>query len=278
MTYKINLRIPRMKELCKDVDCMLAGGSCLSEVQKTFGIRSSYDDLDFFFEDEKNFKKMVQNIDKLKKIVNTGATLMFHDISLQYETKNALTYNFFNTTIQLIKIFKPFKKTIRDFDNNNAKFYSFYPFDVVQTEQPEITLREFSTNKLSYVGVHRLCKYVTQKNINADVFVEEIIDMLNNPKEEYYAEKLYDDEKMTNKKIRLKTLYTVIDTKELQLKIQEFEKQGKKLPYYLIPKKTVTFIRSDNKAAEYLTRKNLGINQDPFVVEYVRKYLPEYIL
>jgi hypothetical protein len=158
----------------------IAGGWALSSVQRAKNIESKYSDVDLYFHTENDYLYAVDFLNKAiqkSKIVVGNWTVENPSMYLNYETDLARTYTIFGTEIQLIKTYfgNPESVTAK-FDIDNSKYWSYFPFTVAHTNQPESTLYKIKTDKSNnFFCLQRIKKYYTEKQIDPENIFESVI-------------------------------------------------------------------------------------------------------
>jgi hypothetical protein len=183
---------------------MIAGGSCLVEAQMSQGIKSTYNDIDIFVDTQELFEKVSE---------------VLRGQGRHFESKHALNFTLYDSPEQdfssvddpfddlpaetsaefQVQVIKPRRKSyqniIDNFDLNNSKYWTFWPYDVIESDQPEETLTVISPAFKKYNALFRIMKYVRQKNMtlpNSESFNRYLWDLCFEPKKEYEGESFYE--------------------------------------------------------------------------------------
>lgn len=170
--------------LLTDTNAMLAGGAAFSMNSERLINRSvAFTDYDFFFENEADYLKALSNfIDPydIKTKITYESKFSTH-IRFQSDGANG------GVVVNLVKIYKPHKKTIEGFDLKNSQFFSMFPYDKVEsyfsTEQEFVLLEEVQLNTpLTVKLLNRVYKYYQTKGLTIDKLAPEICNYLKSYK------------------------------------------------------------------------------------------------
>jgi len=162
--YKVQNELSFLKVL-KGIDVVAAGGWALSEAQLSIGKTSHYNDIDIFCLTQEVFEKACKALQK----DHPGTS---------YDTLYARNIMIGQIKVQVIK---PSGATshdtlIENFDLDNSKYWSRYPFTHICTYQPMKTLHDISiSGKMSYFLLARIFKYTQRKNLSIDAIPKEIV-------------------------------------------------------------------------------------------------------
>ncbi len=162
------------------VDFFLAGGFVLTEVQKSQGIQSTSSDIDVYFYTEEDYDKAYNITQDYIDVLNKDIKDFTQNIYIQ-STSTSDTIDL-STKIQLVNFQygKPEKLT-KDFDLNNSRYWSYFPFTEAWTFQDKDTLRYLKTSMYKNVfTMKRIHKYKEQKNISSDNYTERCYDVIMN--------------------------------------------------------------------------------------------------
>jgi len=201
--YKLNLTIheKQVLDVLGDCNCIIAGGFCLTKAQVLHGIQSSYNDIDIFFLDTPSFDKAHTMFIKHKKF--RGGYDSAHAITFEFyfETDGLFSMEVMSQTIriQLVKPFdmtdkenyETFEELVDDFDINNSKYFSVYPWTDIYTSQPKSCLTSLSISPQTNLGffiLHRVSKYHAEKSINLPNDPKEnqrLLDFIKSPTNPY---------------------------------------------------------------------------------------------
>jgi len=108
-TEHLKYRLDPVSEIFENINCMLAGGSCLSAVKESLGYDIIHKmDYDFFFETEEEYNRANERLQKLIDYIDTEGPWDCLGKGI-FESDFAKTFDYDGLQIQLIKIFKPFK-------------------------------------------------------------------------------------------------------------------------------------------------------------------------
>jgi len=222
-------------EIFSECNTMLAGGSCLSVIQNSVGITSTYNDLDFYFETEEEYQIAYKKLQEEKEKTES----MRGFFSYEHETEFAYTTVINGQEFQLIKIFKPFEKTIAEFDIKNSKCWSFYPFDVVQTDIDTETLTtklqiESATKNIGTIA--RILKYNSRKSLDISNCYDSIFDTLSNHTTADYSTISYASEIEDRNNFVAHLIYSALGVPGFLEYLEEKENldQPEILPFYLL--------------------------------------------
>ena len=170
------------------IELIIAGGSVVTSVQHSIGkLASKNDDIDLFFLNDTEFKK--------------GLVIFQKSSTLLYDSKYSWSFQFNGKKYQLIKPsignYNNFKELIDDFDLNNSKWFSIYPFSYGYSRESLQTLHHISignNNKIfddniNYNVLERILKYIDQKKMDwprSSRDQQLIADLILYDKDEYY--------------------------------------------------------------------------------------------
>ncbi len=167
----------------------LAGGSVLTSVQLSEQIKSKYNDLDLYFGTQKDFdlafKIIKTNIDtvhevlKEQEIPKDELWSQLQDIAMvNIDSPNAVSFDINDIKLQFIRMnFGTPQEIIKDFDIENSKYWSYYPFETAQTYQNKDTLYNLKTSWIdNYFCLQRVQKYSDQKSLCIDEYTEDLFD------------------------------------------------------------------------------------------------------
>ncbi len=303
-TYKSEKLAHQLRELkfLDGINCMLAGGSCLTMAQERENLLSQYNinDYDFFFEKQSDydlalerFLKAVreQNAKKDKKDKKIkGIEDIFND-EMSYkshETDFATTCYYNGVMFQFIKHFTPFEVTIDNFDLSNSKYFSFYPFNKIQTNESTDTLNYIhASSTMNFNLVKRILKYNLQKNLDISNVVDEMVEMVLNPHNSYYEGKYYSKDDVLTDEQKTEYLENVICSclfsSDFREAVLRREREGTLFPYHKISKINLLTLTSLSNPSlpilDYtikLFRPNYSVSS--YSMEYIFNKFPEILL
>ncbi len=298
--YKLNNMLKPLLPLLKDANAMLAGGSCLTRVQIQHSIISENSDYDFFFENEQDYQKVIKRIKRHQKDftdkfdgktkAHVGLQIMFNDkyITESYSNEFTTTWQHCGIIFQLIKMYKPHERQIEEFDLDNSKYWSFYPFDTIETNQDKDTLYNIKIGKVDFKGINRMMKYHQNKRININSKMEEAFELFNNYDDDdfengkYEGKEIVTEEQKTN--YLKNTLLGVLRNQEFKNIAIKKENQGITLPFTLFDIDDLNMC--SNKGIQVLDflRIQKGLDNDLVnftkedVIEFVADKFPELLL
>ncbi len=315
-TYKtpaLHDKLTHLNELLFSVEYMIAGGSVLSEIQNTAGIGSQYNDIDLYFQTQKEFNKAVmffeeelaKNKAKIereeKEHKNTGPKTSTNTIfgfsnraepCLEDESDAARTYFWDDTQIQLIKHPKPFKEILSEFDLVNSQCYSIAPFAVSHAPDVDNIFTHIIRNKIkdmTFNDLNRSLKYKEKKSLDESNIIAETFDLFLNYDDDSFKRSSYAGVEVdSEEKRRLTVIRALIRVCKNSEKFQEYavikEDEGLRLPFDMIPNKEIWYIETTN--IRYLTylqaleQQRRGISFDKFksAEEFMMENFPEELL
>ena len=275
--YKHYLKIlpDNIIKVLSECNTMLAGGSCLSLIQRSVGVPSSFNDLDFYFETEEDYQITYNKLQEEKNRMNNAQKLFSYD----YQTEFAYTMVIDGEEIQLIKIFKPFKETIADFDIENSKCWSFYPFDNVQTNIDTKTLTtelQIKSTTKNIGLVSRMLKYKSKKGLNISNYYDLMFDTLRNYETAEYSSS-YAGEIKNRKYFVAHLIETALDLPGFDKYLEEKENQifPEILPFHLLQgAKSANITRLINLKSLMFYQANPSDE----VKDWMKHYFPERLL
>ena len=150
----------------KGIDFIVAGGAVVTSVQHSIGkLASKSADIDLFFISEDEFTK--------------ARNIMMNKTTFLYDSKYSESFQHQNQKYQLIKPklgnHDNFKELLDDFDLNNSKWFSIYPFDYGYSREGLETLHHISIGKtnpkrydehITYTDLFRILKYINTKKLD----------------------------------------------------------------------------------------------------------------
>jgi len=148
------------------LDCIVAGGYCLSKVQRLYGnLASEYNDIDVFVLTQESYNEVHKVLSKL------GV--------LDYDTILAASFTVqeigqMRQSVQLIKPFRDvssYDELIEDFDLDNSKYWTYAPWNKIYTKQANTRLHVVTPNKKvkwNYHFLERMLKYQNEKKLQLD--------------------------------------------------------------------------------------------------------------
>ena len=277
---------------------MLAGGYCLSVVQNTTHSNvvsnwedSIYLDQDFFFETEDEYNKVTRQIDNLR----IKEFEEYTHINKSFETDSAVSYNTSFGKIQLIKIFKPFKRTLNEFDIINSMYYSFYPFKEIKFNKSYEKYEKYTktyilinpSHKLKFGLAKRIAKYNKTKHLVIHKkIIEKIYELFFNYDDDSFSDYDYGNQTITEaqqrKNIIFDVLHNFIGIKEFdEIVIQD--EVYKILPFSDYEEILSFHTTADIKTLGYFKYNHIHWNRhqntenNPYSA-WMAEYYPEYLI
>ncbi len=294
--YRINLLnqnkyVKKFIKLLNDnCNFYIAGGSVLSHVQQLKNIPSRYSDIDIYFYTDKDFeiaeKILNESVDS-DEFVNEveglfGDNLFDKKISFINNTKFAKTAEIDGEQIQLIKKTGTPEEITAEFDIDNSKYWSLFPFETAFTYQSEITLKKLLVNEKilnNYYVIQRMSKYSTTKGLSVEHYYDKLFNYIF--KDDISYERLnmnYENENLSLVDVFRQCLLMPKFYKTIN---RNFE-QGKSLNFHDLIN-DITFLELNkldelhDPMASYIIRSENKITLEP-IKEKLKKYYPETLL